>query len=41
MFVANGWLNIEDDDNTIYGVKDKSTLSEIFLNKELNNHSIL
>ena len=39
--VANGWLNIEDDDNLIYWVKGRISLSVLVFNKKAENQLIM
>ena len=39
--VSNGWLNIEDDDNPIYWVKGKISLSAHMFKNKVHNRLIL
>ena len=39
--VANGWLNIEDDENPLYWVKGKSSLSAHVFKNKVQNRLIL
>ena len=38
--VANGWLNIEDDEHLIYSVKGNSSLYVLVFNKKVQNQLI-
>ena len=38
--VANGWLNIEDDEHPLYWVNDKRSLSALVFNKKVQNQLI-
>ena len=35
--VTNGWLNIEDDEDPIYWVKGKSSLSALVFNNKVHD----
>ena len=39
--VANGWINIEEDENPIYWVKGKNSLSAHVFNNKVHNRLIL
>ena len=40
-FVANGWLDIEDDEHPLYWVKGKASLSAHVFNNKVQNRLIL
>ena len=39
--VANGWINIKDDENPLYWVKGNSSLSAHVFNNKVQNRLIL
>ena len=39
--ITNVWLNIEDDENSLYWVKGKSCLSALMFDKKVHNQLIL